>query len=62
MRKTVKFFVMLQRFVADTVASGKKKNRRAEPVVLQFRDHLPAVFVWQHDVDDEQIELGRVRG
>ena len=28
MRKIVKFFVMLQRFVADTVASGKKKNRR----------------------------------
>jgi len=45
MRKTVNFFVMLQPFVADTVASGKKKNRRAEPVVPQLCDPCqPSLF------------------
>jgi hypothetical protein len=45
MRKIVKFFVTLQRFVANAVASEKEKNRHAEPVAPHFRDHSPAVLI-----------------
>src|SRR5437016_8570071 len=44
--------------VAHTVAGGKKKNRRASPIAAEFRDHFPAVLVWQHDIDDKKIKFG----
>src|SRR5437773_494044 len=47
--------------VAHTLAGGKKKNGRANPVTPQFRDYLPAVLVWQHDIDDEKVGSGRAR-
>ena len=47
--------------VAHTVAGGKKKNGRTNPVAPQFRHYLPAIFVWQHDIDDKKIELDRAR-
>jgi hypothetical protein len=61
MRKIVKFFVTLQRFVANAGASEKEKNRHPEPVAPHFRDHSPPVLVWQHDIDDRLMELGRAR-
>src|SRR5439155_12159673 len=45
--------------VAHAVARSKKKNGRANAVASQFRDYLPAVLVWQHDIDDEKVEPGR---
>jgi hypothetical protein len=45
--------------IVHTVACGEKKNGRARSAATQFRDHLPTVLVWQHDIDDEKIELGR---
>src|SRR6266853_1080671 len=47
--------------VAHTVAGGKKENRRANPIAPEFRDHFPAVLVWQHDIDDKNIKFGRAR-
>src|SRR5262249_14925799 len=47
--------------VAHAVAGGKKKNRRAHPVAAEFRDHFPAVLVWQHDIDDKKIKFGGAR-
>src|SRR5262249_8670990 len=47
--------------VAHTVAGGKKKNRRANPIAAEFRDHFPAVLVWQHDIDNKKINFGCAR-
>ena len=47
--------------VAHTVAGGKKKYGRTNLVAPQFRYYLPAVFVWQHDIDDEKVEPARAR-
>src|SRR5437867_2215814 len=38
--------------VAHTVAGSKKKNRRENSIAAEFRNHFPAVLVWQHDIDD----------
>ena len=47
--------------IAHTVAGGEKKNRSADPVAPQVRDNLPAVFPWQHDIDDKEIKFDRAR-
>jgi hypothetical protein len=47
--------------VSHTVASRKKKNRRANPIAPEFRDHFPAVLMWQHDIDDKKIKFARTR-
>src|SRR4030095_15182730 len=43
--------------IAHTVAGSEKKNGRAHSTAAQFRNYLPTVYVWQHDIDDEKIEL-----
>jgi len=43
--------------VAHTVAGGEKENGRANPIASELRYQLPAVLVWQHDIDDEKIKL-----
>ena len=43
--------------VAHTVTGGKKENGRANPIASELRYQLPAVLVWQHDIDDEKIKL-----
>ena len=47
--------------IADTVAGGEKKNRGAHTFAAQFLDHFPSILVRQHDIDDEQVELGATR-
>src|ERR1041385_3170619 len=47
--------------IAHTVARSKKKNRRANPIAAELRDHFPAVLMRQHDIDDKKIKLGRAR-
>jgi hypothetical protein len=43
--------------IAHTVAGGEKKNGRAHSTAAQFRDHLPTVHAWQHDIDDEKMNF-----
>src|SRR6516225_8649461 len=47
--------------IAHTVTRGKKENRRANSVAPEFRNHFPAVLMWQHDIDDKKIKFGRAR-
>src|SRR4029453_6618456 len=47
--------------IADAIACGEKQNRRTDFIAAKFRDHIPAVLVRQHNVDDEKIKFGRKR-
>src|SRR5215472_5898032 len=47
--------------IAHTITRGKKENWRANPIAPEFRNHLPAVFMWQHDIDDKKIKFARTR-
>ena len=47
--------------IANTIAGGKKENRRGDPIAPQFGNDIPAIFVRQHHVDDEKVKAGRAR-
>jgi hypothetical protein len=40
---------------------SEKKNGRAHSAAAKFCDPRPTVFGWQHDIDNEKIELCRTR-
>ena len=47
--------------IANAVARGEKKNGSSRTFVAQSFNEGPAVFFWQHDIDDEQIEFAALR-